>query len=74
VLLGLDDPTKVIARQEECVPKPSADWELVGDVNKVVFTCGAVLPDRESWVYYGAADSVMGPAKGNIDDVLADVA
>ena len=72
-LLDLDDPTKVIARQAECVLEPSADWELVGDVNNVVFTCGAVLLGRELWVYYGAADSVMGLAKGNIDDFLNDI-
>ena len=70
-LLDLEDPTKVIARQPEWILQPEADWELVGDVNHVVFTCGLVLLGRELWVYYGSADTVIGLAKGNIDDFLA---
>jgi len=69
-LLDLDDPTKVIKRQPEWILQPEAEWELTGDVNNVVFTCGAILLDRELWVYYGSADTVIGLAKGNIDDFL----
>jgi predicted GH43/DUF377 family glycosyl hydrolase len=67
-LLDLDDPTRVIARQPEWILQPEANWEIVGDVKNVVFTCGAVLLGRELWVYYGAADTVIGLAKGNLDD------
>ncbi len=73
-LLDLEDLTQVIARQPEPILEPEADWELVGDVNSVVFTCGAVLLGRELWVYYGAADTVIGLARGNIDDFLDDIA
>jgi predicted GH43/DUF377 family glycosyl hydrolase len=69
-LLDLEDPTKVIKRQPEWILQPEANWELKGDVANVVFSCGAVLMDRELWVYYGAADTVIGLAKGNIDDFL----
>lgn len=72
-LLDLEDPTRVIARQSEWILQPEADWELKGDVNNVVFTCGSVLRGRELWVYYGSADTVIGLAKGNIDDFLASV-
>ena len=72
-LLDLEDPTRVIARQPEPILEPAADWELTGDVNNVVFTCGAVLRDHELWVYYGAADTVIGLAKGRIDDFLDEV-
>jgi predicted GH43/DUF377 family glycosyl hydrolase len=68
-LLDLNDPTRVIARQPKWILQPEADWEIVGDVNNVVFTCGAVLLGRELWVYYGAADTVIGLAKGNLDDL-----
>ena len=71
-LLDLDDPTRVIARQPEPILEPEMDWELTGDVNNVVFTCGAVLRDRELWVVYGAADTVLGLAKGNVDEFLLD--
>ena len=72
-LLDLDDPTRVLARQPAPILEPAMDWELTGDVNTVVFTCGAVLLGRELWVYYGAADTVIGLAKGNVDDFLADL-
>ena len=46
---GLDDPTKVIARQE--AHPGTTYWLGVGrDVNNVVLTCGAVSLDRELWV------------------------
>ncbi|MGC9523718.1 MAG: glycosidase [Anaerolineae bacterium] len=73
-LLDREDPTRVIARQSEPILEPEADWELVGDVNNVVFTCGALLLGRELWVYYGAADTVIALAKGNINDFLDDIA
>jgi predicted GH43/DUF377 family glycosyl hydrolase len=38
-----------------------------------VFTCGSVLLGRELWVYYGSADTVIGLAKGNIDDFLREL-
>jgi len=69
-LLDLEDPAKVVKRQPEWILQPEADWELKGDVANVVFSCGAVLLGREIWVYYGAADTVIGLAKGDIDDFL----
>ena len=70
VLLDLKDPTKVIKRDPLPCLGPEMDWELKGDVNNVCFTCGAVLLGKELWVYYGAADTVIGLAKGNIDEFL----
>ena len=72
-LLDLADPTRVIARQATPILAPEADWERTGDVNNVVFTCGAILRERELWVYYGAADTVIGLAKAPIDDFLNDI-
>lgn len=71
-LLDLRDPTKVIKRQPEFILEPKLDWELKGDVNNVVFTCGAVLRGSELWVYYGCADTVIGLAKGDVKEFLAD--
>ena len=49
---------------------PEMDRELVGDVNNMVFTCGAMLLDRDLWVYYGSADTVIGLAKGHLGEVF----
>ena len=69
-LLDLQDPTRVLKRQEESILEPKMEWEKVGDVNNVVFTCGAILQGTQLTVYYGGADTVIGAAKGDIKDFL----
>ncbi|MGD0090915.1 MAG: glycosidase [Planctomycetota bacterium] len=69
-LLDLDDPRKVLKRQREFILEPRETWELKGDVNNVVFTCGAVLLGTELWVYYGCADTVICLAKADVADWL----
>jgi len=72
-LLDPHDPTKVIKRQAEPILEPEQDWELKGDINNVVFTCGAVLLGTELWVYYGCADTVIGVARTEVKKFLADI-
>jgi predicted GH43/DUF377 family glycosyl hydrolase len=80
----LDDPTRVSYRSPNPVLEPETDYELGGTggrdswVPHVVFSCGAVPaddkdvlgPDDEIFVYYGAADTVMGVAKGRVRDLV----
>jgi predicted GH43/DUF377 family glycosyl hydrolase len=44
----------------------------VGRVPDVVFTCGAIadLATRRLRVYYGAADTCIGLAEGNVDEIV----
>lgn len=70
-LLDLDDPTRIIARTKRPVLEPETDYELVGDVNNVVFPEGAAVIDGTLHVYYGAADKVIGLATAPLADVLA---
>ena len=69
VLFDLDDPSKLIARQEEAILEPTESWELDGDVPNVVFTCGAIEKDGAYYVYYGGADTVIGVA--TVDKIQA---
>lgn len=69
-LLDLNDPTIVLKRQAEPILEPEESWELQGDVPNVVFSCGALLFDRDLWVYFAGADKVIGLAKGNVGDFL----
>jgi predicted GH43/DUF377 family glycosyl hydrolase len=62
LLLGLDDPTQVIARLAQPLMEPVAPYECDGFFGKVVFTCGAVIRGDVLHVYYGAADEVMAEA------------
>ena len=72
-LLDLDDPTRVIARSSQPIFEPETDYELIGDVNNVVFPEGAVVIDDVLHMYYGAADKVIGLATANVSDVLMAV-
>ncbi len=61
-VLDLEDPTKVVYRQEEPVLEPKLNWEKNGLVPNVVFSCGAVEMEEEIYIYYGGADTVIGVA------------
>jgi predicted GH43/DUF377 family glycosyl hydrolase len=71
-LLDLDEPWKIMRRGEEWVLGPEEPYEQLGDVPSVVFPTGAVLDQttNELRVYYGAADSSIGLAIADINDVL----
>ncbi len=69
-LLDLADPTKVIARSNDWVFAPEADFEQHGLMPGVVFTCGALVRGDELWLYYGAADTSVGLAVGKIQHLL----
>ena len=70
ILLDLKDPTKVLARTDTPLMEPEMDYELYGDVNNVVFPCGAVVIKDEVYLYYGGADSVVGVAKMKVENIL----
>ena len=71
-LLDLDDPTKLIKRVDPWIMGPREDYEYRGDVPGVVFPTGAVLDEEENKlrIYYGAADSSIGMATADLDDLL----
>jgi predicted GH43/DUF377 family glycosyl hydrolase len=69
-LLDKENPENVIARTSYHIMKPETDYELEGQVNKVVFPCGTVVRRGVVYIYYGAADSVLGVATVKLKDVL----
>lgn len=69
-LLDLEDPTKLIARSSEWVFAPEEDYEIVGDVDKVVFPCGWVAEGDELRLYYGGADKCLALATARISEIL----
>lgn len=68
-LLDKDDPRKVLRRASEWVFAPEAEYEIHGLLPNVVFTCGAIQRGDEVWMYYGAADTVVGLAIAKLDDL-----
>lgn len=69
-LLDLKDPSKIIARRKAPILEPKMPYELNGQVNNVVFPCGAVVIEDDLFVYYGGADSVIGVATIKVEDLL----
>ncbi len=45
VMLDLEKPDKVIARSNQPILSPRADYERIGDVGNVAFACGAIVED-----------------------------
>jgi len=62
---------ELIRRSREWVFGPREFYERVGNVDDIVFPCGAVVEGDELSVYYGAADSEVGLAIANLNDVIA---
>jgi predicted GH43/DUF377 family glycosyl hydrolase len=72
-LTDLENPKRIIARGKEWIFGPQEPYEMVGDVNNVVFPCGHTLNDEtgELRIYYGAADTSIAVAIGNINEIVA---
>lgn len=72
-LLDLED-LKLIKRSREWVLGPSLKvyYEMHGFVPGVIFPCGAVVDDGTQGIqlYYGASDSVVSLAEGNLNEIL----
>ncbi|SNX53831.1 glycosidase [Thermoanaerobacterium sp. RBIITD] len=71
-LLDTNDPSKVLARQKEPILEPELEWEKNGYISNVVFSCGNAIKDDNIYVYYGGADTVIGVAVLNINDIKFD--
>ena len=67
-LFDLDKPDICLLRGDEFIFAPEEPYELLGDVDKVVFPCGhTVLPDGDTvHLYYGAADTSIAMATGSV--------
>lgn len=72
-LLDLNDPRKEIARLPYALFSPEHKWELIGDVNNVVFPTGTALFGDTLFIYYGAADSHVACASLSLSALLAEL-
>jgi predicted GH43/DUF377 family glycosyl hydrolase len=71
-LFDLLEPERCLKRTDEWVFGPEEIYEQRGDVDHVVFPCGAtVAPDGDTLrLYYGAADTSIALATGSIRAML----
>ena len=69
-LLGLDDPSKVIARTKYTIIEPEFPYEKEGQTPNVIFSCGALILGDKLFIYYGGADQTVGVATYNLPEFL----
>ncbi|MFA5889286.1 MAG: hypothetical protein WCW47_03265 [Candidatus Paceibacterota bacterium] len=69
-LLDLKDPTKVLSRTTDAIFEPKEAYEIAGQVNYVVFPCGAIVRKGIIYMYYGGGDSVVDVASISVDKLL----
>ena len=72
-LLDKENPTKVIGRLDYPLFSPEEEWEKKGFVNNVVFPTGTALFGDDLYVYYGAADKLIGVAKMSLKELLDEL-
>jgi len=72
-LLDLKNPSKVIARIPYPMLEPEEEYELIGDVNNVVFPEGGYIYNGELYIYYGAADKYIALAKIGMDELFDEL-
>jgi beta-1,2-mannobiose phosphorylase / 1,2-beta-oligomannan phosphorylase len=70
LLLDLHNPSIVIARSEQPIMIPSAEYEMTGFFGKVVFTNGHIVDGDTIHMYYGASDEVICGAQLSIKEIL----
>lgn len=73
VLLDLNDPTKILARSEQPILEPEADYEVEGFFGNVVFSCGALVEGDTVKMYYGVADTSMACCELSLKEILASL-
>ncbi len=73
MLLGIKEPTRVLARTKKPILEPLEYYENEGLKAGVVYPCGAVVLNNRLFVYYGGADMVTCVATANIDELLTSL-
>lgn len=70
MLLDLEDPSRVLARSNEPIMEPIAEYEQKGFFGNVVFSNGHIVNGDTITLYYGASDTVICGATMSIDEIL----
>ncbi len=70
VILDKNNPEKIIYRTKDPFLEPVEEYECVGFVPNVVFSCGAVLKKDQLLISYGCADTVISVSTFQIDDII----
>ena len=70
VILDKENPEKILYRTRDPFLEPKEEYECLGCVPNVVFSCGAVLKRNKLIVSYGCADTVIGVSTFQLDEII----
>ncbi len=70
LLLDLNNPSKVLARSEQPIMEPIAEYEKNGFFGNVIFTNGHYVIGDTLRIFYGASDEVVCSADFSIFEIL----
>lgn len=70
LLMELENPGNIIGRTSDFILEPEDKWELEGEINRVVFPCGASVRGDDLFIYYGGADTVVGVVTTKLSKLL----
>ncbi|MBN1482589.1 glycosidase [candidate division KSB1 bacterium] len=74
MLLDVQDPRQVIARSPHFVLEPETYYEKIGlYIPDVIFPTGAVVVDKDIYIYYGCCDTTIGLAIVNLEELVTYV-
>ena len=72
-LMDINNPTRVLARLPYALFSPEYKWEIIGEVNNVVFPTGTALFGDTLYIYYGAADKRIACASLSLSALLEEL-
>ncbi|MBX4191917.1 hypothetical protein KW798_00290 [Candidatus Parcubacteria bacterium] len=70
VLLDTKNPSIVISRTVDTIFEPLLEYERVGQIRNVIFSCGVIRRGDTLYIYYGGADTVVAVAKVSLKKLL----
>ena len=74
MILDKKNPTKILYRSKKPILEPKECYENEGFKQGVVYCCGAVVKDKQLFIYYGGADKVTCVATADLDSFLKELA
>ncbi len=73
MILDLEDPEKVLYRSAYPVLEPDERYENEGFKRGVIYSCGAIVKNKDIYIYYGGADMVSCVATANLDTFIKKI-
>ena len=71
-VLDKKNPARVLGRTNVPILSPREDYERIGNMPNLVYSCGAILnPDRTIRLYYGASSSCIALGTTTVDELLS---